>query len=52
MHTRAGGTPGYLTFAAGTRDGSKLYVFAVNGVDPTAMEQIAGGYLDNLLCRD
>ena len=47
-----GGTPGYLTFVAGTRDGSKVYVFAVNGVDPTAMEQIAGGYLDNLLCRD
>jgi D-alanyl-D-alanine carboxypeptidase len=47
-----GGTPGYLTFAAGSRDGRRLFVFAVNGVDPSAMEQIAGGYLDNLLCRD
>jgi D-alanyl-D-alanine carboxypeptidase len=47
-----GGTPGYLTFAAGTRDGRRLYVFAVNGVDPSAMEQIAGSYLDDLLCRD
>jgi hypothetical protein len=46
-----GGTPGYLTFAAGTRDGRKLFVFAVNGVDPSAMEQIAGRYLDELLCR-
>jgi D-alanyl-D-alanine carboxypeptidase len=47
-----GGTPGYLTFVAGTRDGRRLFVFAVNGVDPSAMEQIAGPYLDNLLCRD
>jgi D-alanyl-D-alanine carboxypeptidase len=47
-----GGTPGYMTFAAGSRDGRRLFVFAVNGVDPSAMELIAGRYLDDLLCRD
>jgi D-alanyl-D-alanine carboxypeptidase len=46
-----GGTPGYLTFAAGSRDGRSLYVFAVNGVSPSGMEEIAGRYLDDLLCR-
>ena len=28
-----------------------MFVFAVNGVDPSAMEAIAGRYLDDLLCR-
>jgi D-alanyl-D-alanine carboxypeptidase len=45
-----GGTPGYMTFAAGSRDGRRLFVFAVNGVNPSGMEEVAGGYLDDLLC--
>jgi D-alanyl-D-alanine carboxypeptidase len=34
-----GGTPGYVTFAAGSRDANHLVVVAVNGVDPYAMEE-------------
>ena len=51
FYGNTGGTPGYLTFAAGSRDGRRLYVMALNGVDPRAMEAIAGPYLDELLCR-
>jgi D-alanyl-D-alanine carboxypeptidase len=51
FYGNTGGTPGYMTFAAGSRDGRRLFVFAVNGVDPTGMEAIAGRYLDDLLCR-
>ena len=40
-----------MTFAAGSQDGRRMFVFAVNGVDPSAMEAIAGRYLDDLLCR-
>jgi D-alanyl-D-alanine carboxypeptidase len=50
FYGNTGGTPGYLTFAAGSRDGRRLYVLAVNGVDPRAMEAIVGRYLDDLLC--
>jgi D-alanyl-D-alanine carboxypeptidase len=51
FYGNTGGTPGYLTFAAGSRDGRRVYVMALNGVDPNAMETIAGSYLDELLCR-
>jgi D-alanyl-D-alanine carboxypeptidase len=51
FYGNTGGTPGYLTFAAGSRDGRRLYVMALNGIDPRAMETIAGPYLDALLCR-
>ena len=51
FYGNTGGTPGYLTFVAGSRDGRRLYVMALNGVDPRAMETIAGPYLDKLLCR-
>jgi D-alanyl-D-alanine carboxypeptidase len=51
FYGNTGGTPGYLTFAAGSRDGRRLVVLALNGVDPSAMESIAGGYLDTVLCR-
>ena len=51
FYGNTGGTPGYLTFVAGSRDGSRMFVFAVNGVDPSGMEAIAGRYLDDLLCR-
>ena len=47
-----GGTPGYLTFAAGSRDGRRLYVIACERRRPRAMEAIAGPYLDDLLCRE
>ena len=50
FYGNTGGTPGYLTFAAGSRDGRRLYVLAVNGVDPHAMETIVGPFLDDLLC--
>jgi Beta-lactamase len=52
FYGHTGGTPGYLTFAAGTVDGRRMVVLAVNGVDPSAMETIAGPDLDDLLCRD
>lgn len=46
-----GGTPGYVTFAAGSRDGRQLVVLAVNGVGPGAIRAM-GRYLDTrLLCR-
>jgi D-alanyl-D-alanine carboxypeptidase len=51
FYGNTGGTPGYLTFAAGSADGRRLYVMAVNGVDPAAMETVVGPYLDHLLCR-
>jgi D-alanyl-D-alanine carboxypeptidase len=51
FYGNTGGTPGYLTFVAGSRDGRRLYVMALNGIDPRAMETIAGPYLDELLCR-
>ena len=46
----AGGTPGYVTWAAGSRDGRKLVVLAVNGVSQDALQAL-GKYLDGLLCR-
>ncbi len=51
FYGNAGGTPGYLTWVAGSADGRRLFVFAVNGVSPRGMEAIAGRYLDDLLCR-
>ena len=51
FYGNTGGTPGYMTFAAGSQDGRRMFVFAVNGVDPGRMEAIAGRYLDDLLCR-
>ena len=46
-----GGTPGNVTFAAGSRDGRQLVVLAVNGVGPDAIRAM-GRYLDGrLLCR-
>ena len=46
-----GGTPGYVTFAAGSRDGRRFVVLAVNGVGPDAIDAM-GRYLDSrLLCR-
>jgi D-alanyl-D-alanine carboxypeptidase len=33
-----GGTPGYITFAAATRDGRRVVVVAINGVGTNAIE--------------
>ncbi len=46
----AGGTPGYVTWAAGSRDARKIVVLAVNGVGQQALQAL-GTYLDGLLCR-
>jgi D-alanyl-D-alanine carboxypeptidase len=51
FYGNTGGTPGYMTFVAGSQDGRRMFVLAVNGVDPRRMEAIAGRYLDDLLCR-
>jgi hypothetical protein len=37
-----GGTPSYVTFAAGSLDARRVVVIAVNGVDPYAMEETMG----------
>ena len=46
----AGGTPGYVTWAAGSRDARKIVVLAVNGVSQGGLQAL-GRYLDGLLCR-
>jgi D-alanyl-D-alanine carboxypeptidase len=46
----AGGTPGYVTWAAGSRDGRRLVVLGVNGVSQDGLQEL-GKYLDGLLCR-
>ncbi len=46
----AGGTPGYVTWAAGSRDASRIVVLGVNGVSQPALQAL-GKYLDGLLCR-
>ena len=45
-----GGTPGYITFMAGSRDGRRIVVVAVNGVSPIGIEAM-GRLVDRLLCR-
>jgi D-alanyl-D-alanine carboxypeptidase len=44
-----GGTPGYVTFAAGSRDARRIVVVTVNGVSTTALAAM-GTFLDGLLC--
>jgi D-alanyl-D-alanine carboxypeptidase len=51
FYGHTGGTPGYVTFAAGSVDGRRMFVVAVNGVDRHGMEAMMGRYLDDLLCR-
>jgi D-alanyl-D-alanine carboxypeptidase len=46
----AGGTPGYVMWAAGSRDARRLVVLGVNGVSPDGLRAL-GKYLDGLLCR-
>jgi D-alanyl-D-alanine carboxypeptidase len=49
LYGHTGGTPGYVTFAAGSRDGRDLYVVDWNGVSQKAI-QAMDEYLDDLLC--
>jgi D-alanyl-D-alanine carboxypeptidase len=50
FYGHTGGTPGYVTFAAGSRDGRDLFVADWNGVSPEAINAM-DVYLDELLCR-
>ncbi|HEY1369152.1 MAG TPA: serine hydrolase domain-containing protein [Gaiellaceae bacterium] len=50
FYGHTGGTPGYVTFAAGSRDGSDFYVADWNGVSPDAIHAM-DDYLDDLLCH-
>ena len=45
-----GGTPGNVTFAAGSRDASRIVVVSINGVGGSAIPAM-GRFLDDLLCR-
>jgi D-alanyl-D-alanine carboxypeptidase len=49
FYGHTGGTPGYVTFAAGSRDGRDFYVVDWNGVSPKAIAAM-DEYLDKLLC--
>ena len=49
LYGHTGGTPGYVTFAAGTRDGRRLYVVDWSGVSGAAIDAM-DDYLDALLC--
>jgi len=50
FYGHTGGTPGYVTFAAGSRDGRRFFVVVWNGVSPEAIHAI-DTYLDDLICR-
>jgi D-alanyl-D-alanine carboxypeptidase len=50
FYGHTGGTPGYITFAAGSRDGRRFFVVAWNGVSRDAIHAI-DKYLDDLICR-
>ncbi len=50
FYGHTGGTPGYVTFAAGSSDGRRIVVVSVNGVGTNAIRSM-GLYLDDLLCR-
>jgi D-alanyl-D-alanine carboxypeptidase len=51
FYGHTGGTPGYITFAAGLQDGSRMFVFAWNGVGTEAIHAM-DAYVDDLLCRN
>jgi D-alanyl-D-alanine carboxypeptidase len=46
----AGGTPGYVTWAVGSRYARTIVVLAANGISNAALQAL-GKYLDGLLCR-
>jgi D-alanyl-D-alanine carboxypeptidase len=49
FYGHTGGTPGYVTFAAGSRDGRSFFVVHWNGVSSAAIDAM-DEYLDALLC--
>jgi len=49
FYGHTGGTPGYVTFAAGSRDGTRFFVVDWNGVSSDAIHAM-DVYLDELLC--
>src|SRR4051794_30534502 len=49
FYGHTGGTPGYVTFAAGSKDGRTFFVVDWNGVSPDAIHAM-DVYLDELLC--
>ena len=49
FYGHTGGTPGYVTFAAGSRDGRRFFVVDWNGVSPDAIHAM-DEYLDDLIC--
>jgi D-alanyl-D-alanine carboxypeptidase len=51
VYGHTGGTPGYVTFAAGSPDGRRFFVVHWNGVSTDAI-QAMDEYLDDLLCRE
>ena len=50
FYGHTGGTPGYVTFAAGSRDGRRFFVVDWTGVSRTAIAAM-DEYLDDLICR-
>ena len=50
FYGHTGGTPGNITFAAGSRDGSRFFVINWNGVSTEAIRAM-DDYLDALICR-
>ena len=49
FYGHTGGTPGYVTFAAGSQDGRRFFVVDWNGVSPDAIHAM-DVYLDDLIC--
>ena len=50
FYGHTGGTPGYVTFAAGSRDGRRFYVVDWNGFSRSAVHAM-DTYLDDLICE-
>lgn len=49
VYGHTGGTPGYVTFAAGSLDGRRMIVTSINGVGGDAIPAF-GRFVDDLLC--
>ena len=51
LYGHTGGTPGYVTFAAGSRDASRFFVVHWNGMSSEAIGAM-DEYLDELICEE